>query len=115
MIMNRKLIGLMGAALLCSAAAQAQTFEESGVVEKVFSERSLIQVNDRMYTLPNRVTESLSPGAGPAIFQLRTGTVVNFSGITGGQYPLIDSMAILRQPTPEEEMQLQRELNNERN
>jgi len=111
--MKAKLLALLGTTLLFSSAVQAQTFEASGVVTKVFAERSLIQVEEQVYTLPNRVTESLNPGAGPVIFQLRTGTVINFSGTAGGRYPLIESMAILRQPTPEEEMQLKREHNDD--
>jgi type IV pilus assembly protein PilY2 len=101
--------------LFTQTAALAQTFEASGAVRDINLAQSKISVNDRTYLLPNSVTESLLINAGPVIYQLQLGTVIAFSGTESGGAAKIDSVAILRQPSPEEVEELLREQANEQN
>jgi len=100
-------------ALLAVSTVHAETFEISGAVQKIELEKSVIMVDGKHYQLPNRVREGQSPGAGPAIFQLRPGSVIAASGSHNTPFPLLESVVILKQPTLEEETQIQSEIDNE--
>lgn len=108
------MLGALALTLSSFTAAQAATFEDAGTVQQVMVERSLIEVNDKLYSLPSTVTAGQNASSGPIIFQLRRGTVVGFSGHDASlEHPLINSMVIHRQPTPEEELELLQEQPNE--
>lgn len=73
------LAGLLFAVEVASAAS----FEATGIIQRVDVEHNLIEVDDQLYGLSNQVVESGNPGAGPALFQLRAGMSLTFSGETG--------------------------------
>lgn len=100
-------------ALAVASSAVAAPYETIGMVQSVDLGGSIIRVNAKLYRLPNRVTESLHPGGGPVIHQLQPGTTVSFSGDAADSPPLIESMAILRQPTAEDLETLQRAMTDE--
>lgn len=82
------------AGLLCAVGtASAASFEAVGVIQRVDVEHNLIEVDDQLYELSNQVAESSNPGAGPALFQLRAGMSLSFSGDTGVR-PIIKSLYI---------------------
>ncbi|MBP3062391.1 type IV pilus assembly protein PilY2 [Ectopseudomonas chengduensis] len=99
--------------LLVAFTANAETFEISGAVQRIELEKSLITIDGKRYQLPNRVPESLVPTGGPVIYQLRPGSVIAASGSHATPFPKLDSVAILRQPSPEEQIQMQSEMDNE--
>lgn len=99
--------------LAIASSAVAAPYETVGMVQSVDLGGSIIRVNGVLYRLPNRVTESLHPGGGSVIHQLQPGTTVSFSGNNAGSPPLIESMAILRQPTAEDLETLQRAMTDE--
>ncbi len=94
--------GTLIIALAVASTTIAAPFETLGMVQSVDLGGSIIRVNGDLYRLPNGVTESLHSSGGPVIHQLRPGTTVSFSGSDAGSPPLIESMAILRQPTAED-------------
>ncbi|MEH3022651.1 MAG: PilY2 family type 4a fimbrial biogenesis protein [Pseudomonas oryzihabitans] len=79
--------------LLVMEVAAAGSFEAAGVIQRVDVEHNLIEVDDQLYELSNQVTESGNPGGGPALFQLRAGMSLSFSGDTGAR-PIIRSVYI---------------------
>lgn len=97
-IQSRRILAILGG-LALSWAAHAATFEDNGTVESIAVGANQVRIDGKTYLLPNRVVESNSPNAGPAILQLKEGMFVVFSGQTG-QMDTIESLAIhLRQPT----------------
>lgn len=72
-------------------------FEDGGTIEEVLLSKNLIKVNGRTYKLPNSVKESSSPDGAPAIYQLKIGSYVFFSGMSDHSN-LIDSLSIHMQP-----------------
>lgn len=95
---SKRILAILGG-LALSWAAQAATFEDNGTVEGIDVGTNQIRIDGKTYLLPNRVVESNSPSAGPAILQLKEGMFVVFSGQTG-QIDIIESLAIhLRQPS----------------
>lgn len=99
--------------LLVASTANAETFEISGAIQRIELEKSLITVEGKRYQLPNRIPESLMPTGGPVIYQLRPGSVIAASGTHATPFPMLESVAILRQPTPDEQLQMQSEMDNE--
>lgn len=90
--------------LFTVGAASAASFEAAGVVQRVDVEHNLIEVDDQLYGLSNQIVESGNPGAGPALFQLRAGMSLTFSGETGVR-PTITSIYI---HSPRQHLDLQR-------
>lgn len=90
MRLARQLIFIPAAFLLAlaSVSSHAQGFEGTGFIDKVELGKNLVTVGEETFYLPN---STLLDG-GPAIFQLKPGYQVNFSGNVDNRHPTITSI-----------------------
>lgn len=85
------------------ASAQANTFEEVGIVQSVQLGTNVISVNDVFYYLPNSVLMDDTA----AIFKLKPGYLIGFSGVVASPYNQIDSLYLYPESVIEAEQNLQ--------
>jgi hypothetical protein len=94
---------------LFSAAVSAETFEGAGVVQQVQLDKYLIEVNEKLYSLPLSVADRINPSISAeveslptsgqaAIFQLYAGARIRFSGVLASPYPIIDIIEVESNP-----------------
>ncbi|WP_273648940.1 type 4a fimbrial biogenesis protein PilY2 [Pseudomonas aeruginosa] len=79
-------------------AEDPQTFEGAGVVFEVQVEKNLVDIDHRLYRLPN---SSLRNGM-PRLFQVTPGSVVSYSGTVSQPWSTITDIYIHKQMSEQE-------------
>lgn len=94
---------------LISFGAHAESFQGDGTIQQVQREKYIVEINNKLYSLPQTVSDRINPStnteieslptSGQAvIFQLQKGSMVKFSGIKNSPYDVIDTLQILTNP-----------------
>ncbi|MGG2511010.1 type 4a fimbrial biogenesis protein PilY2 [Pseudomonas aeruginosa] len=79
-------------------AEDPQTFEGAGVVFEVQVEKNLVDIDHRLYRLPNSTVRN----GMPSLFQVKPGSVVPYSGTVSQPWPTITDIYIHKQMSEQE-------------
>lgn len=75
-------------AAVVASATHAASFEAVGTVRDIQLGRNIVVVDRTTYSLPGKTLL----GGSPAIFQLKPGHLIGFSGTEATPHPIIDSL-----------------------
>ncbi|HGN1360111.1 TPA: type 4a fimbrial biogenesis protein PilY2 [Pseudomonas aeruginosa] len=79
-------------------AEEPQTFEGAGVVFEVQVEKNLVDIDHRLYRLPNSTVRN----GMPSLFQVKPGSVVSYSGTVSQPWSTITDIYIHKQMSEQE-------------
>ena len=79
-------------------AEEPQTFEGAGVVFEVQVEKNLVDIDHRLYRLPNSTVRN----GMPSLFQVKPGSVVSYSGTVSQPWSTITEIYIHKQMSEQE-------------